>query len=668
MADRFNKEQEIAIQHMNGPMLVLAGAGSGKTTILTYRIQHMIENGISPENIMVLTFTKAAAEEMQNRFHRLIGRKANVKFGTFHSIFLEILIEQRIYTYQNIIRSQDQQEIIREIAQANGYYLGSSYGETIERIINILNNIDLLKNHMVSKQEDLKLIRFHDMSEDELWRFYESYQKELNRRHLLDFGDMLLETLYLFLNRPDILFYYRERYPYILVDEYQDTNLLQDRLITLLAAPTYHIFCVGDDDQSIYGFRGAKPEIMLSFTEKYPKAQIIQLPYNYRSTTAIVNTADRIIRHNKNRYEKQIQAARTENTTINSVEFKTFRHKKGEDAFVVKKLREGIEKGLPAHEMACLFRTNRGVEQFAACLVKEEIPFYTEVPIRNIFDHFIAKDILAYIKSADGDRREDYRILNKPYRFIPKQMIQPGVSLDTLSMNFSSGQPLTKQLNQLKNQLKTLRKEKKTPKEKLFYIYKTINYHKYLESYTKFKNLSEDQEDELYEIFDQILNFFSKYDTVPELMEGIALYRKSLQDSRKKDKRKGRVILSTIHGSKGLEYEKVFLFDVSKKNLPFEKKGEPTDVEEERRLFYVAVTRAKNQIFILSKKEEVSMFLQEAKFPLEKLTPGVHVVHKKFGEGVVKDKSGSNLTIAFVDQARTFKISVLMSGGMLTVV
>lgn len=381
----FNEAQVAAIKHKKGPMLVLAGAGSGKTTVLTYRIKNLIMNReVNPKNILVLTFTKAAAKEMEERFHGMMPKRNQVTFGTFHSVFLRILVKHGGYSYKNIVSPRVQTDIIQRAATELDHYLGSGFQECMDKTKEIILNIELIKNHRIKDVKEIseKELELKNMSADTAWQFYQYYQNYMQQKHMIDFTDMLLLTYNLFKEKSDVLDYYRDLYRYIMVDEYQDTNPIQNDIIMLLAEPRNNLFCVGDDDQSIYGFRGAEPSIMLQFPKEFEHAKVIQLPLNYRCKENIVQASNRLISFNKNRYNKRILAARTENPTDADVIFHAY-DKYSEECNYVKNVLLGNDKqaamigNVPYGDTACLFRTNRSVEKFAGKLIDSEIPFYS---------------------------------------------------------------------------------------------------------------------------------------------------------------------------------------------------------------------------------------------------------------------------------------------------
>lgn len=667
---RFNEAQIAAIKHKKGPMLVLAGAGSGKTTVLTYRIKNLIMNReVNPKNILVLTFTKAAAKEMEERFLQMMPKRNQVTFGTFHSVFLKILVKHGGYSYNNIISAREQTDIIQRAANTLDCYLGSGYQECMDKVKEILLNIELIKNHRIKNQKEIKEkdLELKNMSADRAWKFYQYYQDHMKKNHQIDFTDMLLLTYDLFKKHPDILDHYRDLYRYIMVDEYQDTNPIQNDIIMLLAEPRNNLFCVGDDDQSIYGFRGAEPSIMLQFPKEFDHAKVIQLPLNYRCKENIVQASNRLISFNQNRYSKKIRASRTESPMDTDVIYRPY-EKYSEECEYVKNVLLGKDKQassigeVPYGDTACLFRTNRAIEKFAGKLINSGIPFYSLEPLRNMFDHFVARQIMAYMEVAMGDERNFYEIINRPMRYVEKKYIQPNVTLSYLKKVYenvgNNKKYVYKSLVKLDEDLKIM-KSLGSPSKMIQYIFSEegINYKKHLESYSNVVHMTEEDIEELKETTNQIYSFIRCYDTMKDLKKGIEQYTRKIQDAYKNQDHSGKVALTTIHSSKGLEYQRVFIFDVNKENLPYQKAHEKTDMEEERRLMYVAITRAKDQVIILYNKQNASQFISQSKLSRSDFAPGDEIMHKVFGKGRILNTDGKYIQIEFPEKDKKVKFN-----------
>lgn len=634
----FGQEQLQAIRHKRGPMLVLAGAGSGKTTIIVHRIRHLIMMcKVRPENILVLTFTKSAAMEMEDRFHQLTGMKG-VKFGTFHSVFLEILIRNTSYTYRSIIDLKTQKELIQAAAIESNYRLGEDEESTDDTIQKILNGIQYLKSGGNADQ-----VEYQNIPMDVVKYCFNYYQQYLINNRLIDFNDMLFLTAKLFKTNPNLLEMYHDKYRYILVDEFQDTSPIQEEILELLAKPRNNIFCVGDDDQSIYAFRGAKPAVMFDFAKKYRNCKIVQLPYNYRCTNQIVMAANRLISYNQKRFPKEVHGLRNGN----DVNIHSFHTLQAEYAFVKERIMTHCARGDRYEDHACLFRTRKEIEDFALYLSVKNIPFFSTESIRNIFDHFIAYDFLSYMECAEGNYNNMFLIINRPKRYIEKRHIKKVMDLNLLKKTYISKDYILEKLEDLEYDLAML-KNMSLPVEMFDYFFMKIGYKNYLRDYAAYRNMSQDELEDLYNVAESIRNFASQYQSKQEFFHAINQYKRSLNSKKeRKEGKKGKVVLSTIHSAKGLEYKNVFVFNVNEENLPIKKKGIDTDIEEERRIMYVAITRAKDNLYVLSLEDKVSRFVSQMKMSLVDLYINMQVEHVAFGKGVVKKIEAPYIWIEF---------------------
>ena len=634
----FGQEQLQAIRHKRGPMLVLAGAGSGKTTIIVHRIRHLIMMcKVRPENILVLTFTKSAAMEMEDRFHQLTGMKG-VKFGTFHSVFLEILIRNTSYTYRSIIDLKTQKELIQAAAIESNYRLGEDEESTDDTIQKILNGIQYLKSGGNADQ-----VEYQNIPMDVVKYCFNYYQQYLINNRLIDFNDMLFLTAKLFKTNPNLLEMYHDKYRYILVDEFQDTSPIQEEILELLAKPRNNIFCVGDDDQSIYAFRGAKPAVMFDFAKKYRNCKIVQLPYNYRCTNQIVMAANRLISYNQKRFPKEVHGLRNGN----DVNIHSFHTLQAEYAFVKERIMTHCARGDRYEDHACLFRTRKEIEDFALYLSVKNIPFFSTESIRNIFDHFIAYDFLSYMECAEGNYNNMFLIINRPKRYIEKRHIKKVMDLNLLKKTYISKDYILEKLEDLEYDLAML-KNMSLPVEMFDYFFMKIGYKNYLRDYAAYRNMSQDELEDLYNVAESIRNFASQYQSKQEFFHAINQYKRSLNSKKEgKEGKKGKVVLSTIHSAKGLEYKNVFVFNVNEENLPIKKKGIDTDIEEERRIMYVAITRAKDNLYVLSLEDKVSRFVSQMKMSLVDLYINMQVELFEFGKGVVKKIEAPYIWIEF---------------------
>lgn len=660
----FNKEQEEAITHKEGPLMVLAGPGSGKTLVITYRVKWLIENaGVHPSNILVITFTRAAAEEMRKRFFAFDGMEnAPVTFGTFHSIFFMILRYAYRYTAGNIIREDVKRRYIKEMTEN----MELEIEDEKEFLSGIINEISYVKGEMMS------LSYYHSSNcSDELFaQIYEGYERRLREENLIDFDDMLVFCYELLKERKDILAMWQQKFQYILIDEFQDINKVQYEIVRMLAGKGDHLFIVGDDDQSIYRFRGARPEIMLGFEKDYPDAKKVILNTNYRCSAEIVDSAEHLISHNTKRFPKNMRAARGKKVPI------TFRYLKdaGEECTdILKGIRFYHKKGIPLEEMAVIFRTNTQPRLLVGRLMEYNIPFQMRDVIPNIFDHWIARNILTYIKIAMGnkDRKLFLQIMNRPKRYISRSMLTDSqVDLKKLKQETFGKKWLYEKIDKLEMDLCLLRKME--PYAAIQYIRSGIGYEDYMNEYAQFRRMNPD---DLEEVLNQIQESAKEYHSFEEWFAYIDSYGEELEKQMEagRQQQKSGVTLTTMHSSKGLEYEVVFVMDINEGTTPHKKAVKDADLEEERRLFYVAVTRAKTYLFLYSLKElyqkevQISRYIGELRYDKKEFKKGRRVVHKNIGKGTILELKDDKIKIRFDNskKPRFFSIKYLLEQGLL---
>lgn len=606
-----SEEQRRAIQHKNGPALVLAGPGSGKTTVITQRTKYLIETyHIPPSNILVITFTKAAAEEMKERFSRLCPQAAaRVRFGTFHSVFFMILRRAYGYTAEHILRDSVKRQILKEI------YDGMAL-ET-EDVQEFLNSIESEISKV--KGDALSLEYYHAVccGDDEFRMFYRRYQDTLVRRGLLDFDDMLVYCYELLKERDDIRAIWQKQYAYILIDEFQDINRVQYDTVRLLAGEAANLFIVGDDDQSIYRFRGARPEIMLHFETDYPETRRITLDTNYRCTDKIVKAASRVIANNKQRFPKNLHAVKT---APQAVMVRLFADVADETQYIIDQIRSYQKQQVAYSEIAVLFRTNTQPRALVSKLMEYNIPFVMRDTLPNIFEHWIAKHIFAYIRLSEClyntgrmERGDFLQIMNKPLRYLSRDALTDPVDFQALSDYYEDKKWMLERIEKMEYDLHALYGMR--PYAAVTFIRKAIGYDEYLTSYMKERKL--DQED-LYTVLDEIQESAKPYASFAEWFQFMEQYATELKEQmeRRKQKTDG-VCLSTLHSAKGLEYDKVFIIDANEGITPHHKAVLDVDMEEERRLFYVGMTRAKEELCLCAVKERYHREQELSRFILE---------------------------------------------------
>lgn len=596
--------QHQAITHGAGPAIVLAGPGSGKTLVITQRVRYLIEAyHVRPQEILVITFTKAAAQEMQSRFQAL-SRQRGVTFGTFHAVFFHILKYAYHYSAANILTEEKKYQILQRLLSESGLH----FEDEKETLSEIASEISVVKN------EQIPLEHYYSKScPEEVFRgFYRKYEEVHRREGLLDFDDMMTMTYELLTQRADILAAWQRHYRYILVDEFQDINLLQYAILRLLADPERNLFIVGDDDQSIYRFRGAKPEIMLNFPKDYPDAKQIVLDRNFRSVASVIRAAQLVIRENTKRFAKRAVHVRKGQGQIDIREFSGQEH---ESLYLIKKVQESLAGGMPPNEIAVLYRTNQGARPYAERLMEFNIPFEMRDALPNIYEHWIAKDLFAYLHLAMErlDRAEFLQVMNRPKRYIARDAIDAKViSLETLRTYYEDKDWMLDRIDRLELDLRMLKDM--APYAAVNYIRYGMNYEEYLQEYAKARRM---KPEELTDILDEIQDGCRPFKTVEAWYEHLTAYKERLLEQRgKKERDPDAITLATLHSAKGLEFQEVFLVDVNEGTIPHRKASMEADLEEERRLFYVGMTRAKDRLHLFyvreryGKRVEPSVFLE----------------------------------------------------------
>ena len=603
----YNKSQIQAIAHGTGPCMVLAGPGSGKTAVIIQRTIDLIEKShVKPENILVITFTKAAATEMKQRFlHRMGAGQSGVTFGTFHGIFFTVLKYAYHYSAANIIGEEQRYALLRDVCHS----MHLQYEDEAEFFSGVFAEISKVKNERIPLES-----YYSSLCGEEVFRdIFKAYQSRMQKNGLLDFDDMLVYTYELFTQRKDILAMWQQKFQYILIDEFQDINQLQYDIIRMLALPENNLFIVGDDDQSIYRFRGSKPEIMLHFGEDYKKAKKVVLDVNYRCTKDIVEKSLRLIGHNSNRYPKDIRA---NSEAEDGVTLCSFDNTAKEAAFIIEQIKRSIEKGQRYSDFAVLFRTNIQPQYLMEQLLSHNIPFHTKDVLPNLYNHWMVRDILAYLTIGKGSRRrKDFlQILNKPKRYLSRESLTDEM-VDFLEWEkLYEEQPwIAERVVKLSYDVKLL--EKMSPYAAINYIRRGIGYEDYLREYATDHNR---KPEELLDILDQIQESAKGFASVDKWVFHMKEYEEQLtRMARQKNANPNSVELATFHSAKGLEFANVFIMEVNESWVPYRKSVLERDIEEERRLLYVGLTRAKEKLWISYVKEihnkssEPSRFIKE---------------------------------------------------------
>ena len=613
--DSLTDAQRIAVSHGDGPMMVLAGPGSGKTMVITQRVRELIEGrGISPSHILVVTFTRAAARQMEERFVRMMGgQKGRVTFSTFHSIFFKII--QYAYGYQasNIIREEQKTAYMRELVR----HCDLELQDEREFVAGIIAEISMVKGERI----DLSHYYSANCPEEVFQKLYQGYQQMMAENRLIDFDDMQVYCYELFQARKDILEAWRSKYPYILVDEFQDICKIQYDILKMLAGPNGNLFIVGDDDQSIYRFRGSKPEIMLGFEKDFPTAKRILLDQNFRCDANIVSASLRLIGCNQVRFPKKIRPARPAGFQVLTRSFPTAREQyRGIAVF----LKECQNRGRDLSDTAVLFRTNRNAGGLVRQLMAYNIPFQMRDVTANLYDHWIAQDLITYIRIAQGDlsRGNFLRISNRPNRYITRSVFtETQVTFEQLYRFYEGKDWMEERIERMEYDFRML--AKMAPYAAINYIRKAVGYEGYLEEYAKYRRM---KPGELMDVLEEIHENAKDFKSSEEWFRYIEQYGEELKQQRQKQQEiKEGVVLSTIHASKGLEYDTVYIADVNEEIIPHKKAAQPAEIEEERRLFYVAMTRAKNHLYICCPGERYGHRQEPSRFIKAYLPPEASV-------------------------------------------
>lgn len=602
-----NQAQTEAVAHNEGPCMVLAGPGSGKTLTIAKRIEYLIQKyKVRPEEILVITFTKYAANEMRGRFRSVSGRKtAAVTFGTFHGIFYGILKWAYGLNRFHLLSEQEKYELIKKAAEKTEWERECDPDEEKEVWADLAAEIGNVKNNC----QDIRYYSSLNHPEERFRELYQTYEQMKQKRNKIDFEDMLTGCRDLFLKRPDILKKWQNKYRYILVDEFQDINQAQYDVIRMLAAPENNLFVVGDDDQSIYGFRGAKPGIMMKFQEDYPDAVRINLNINYRSTGNIVRASLRVIAHNRFRYKKELLSSGEPGDNVHVQEV---RDPVEESQYVCEQIQAIRENGGSYEHTAVLFRTNLDARILSETLTEYHIPFVMKEQIENIYEHFIGLDMRSYLNLALGhmERKDLLRIANRPNRYIARDSMESSsVSYEALRNYYCDKSWMMDRIDQLEWDMKMIRD--KTPYAAIQYIRKSMGYDTFLKEYAEYRGISLE---ELYAVAEEIQQSSRRFPSTKEWFRHMEDYRRVLEQQKKEHTQRQGVALLTMHGAKGLEFDQVFLIHSNEKCIPYKKAKTEEEIEEERRLFYVGMTRARKKLVISYVKEKNGKDMSPSRF------------------------------------------------------
>ncbi len=615
--EKLNKRQLEAVKHFKGPCMVYAGPGSGKTMVIIHRVGYLIEHyNIEPDNILVISFTRAAADEMKLRFEAsygwLLDRRKNVSFGTFHSTFFRILRSYNGYGLNNVLDEKNKYSIIRNIIKSFGF----EYCLDNDFIKDVILDISLYKNNMLDKKDFVPDSMSKD-DFDEMISLYEDYKDKYDK---IDFDDMLTKCYELLTNKPMVLKNLRNIFQYILIDEFQDINNIQFEIIKLLSGPDENLFVVGDDDQSIYSFRGADPKFILKFDKIYNDAKKIVLDLNYRSQENIIRAANKLIDNNDLRVEKTMMPIKEPGI---EVQFFSPESRESENNHMYELIGDLLRKGYQYKDIAVIYRTNMLSGPIADFFLDNNIPFASREKIYNIYEHWVSKDIICYLRSAlnINDTEALKRILNRPTRYITNKAKRAADKyhkdyITSLKVKGGLMPYQIEYLDRLEIDLKNI--SHLSTADAVNYIRKDIGYDNYIcNHYCSEKQINPDG---LMEVLDELEEMSSKHDNISQFINYIKEFKASLYRNirgRRYSSKENQVELLTMHRAKGLEFKIVIIIEAVEDIIPHSKNQDKGDVEEERRLFYVAVTRAKERLYIYSplyrhnKQAKPSRFIDE---------------------------------------------------------
>ncbi len=622
-----NKEQKEAIMHRDGPAMVLAGPGAGKTYVITNRVKALIdEYGVKPEQILVVTFSKAAAVEMKERFEMLTGeRRLPVRFGTFHSVFFQILRLAYHYEVKDIATPALKYRFLEETFNETGYEVDDKK----EFLSDIEKEISRVKGEGI----EIDCYFSSACSAEIFQKMYRGYQEKLQRHRCLDFDDMVVYTYQLLKEREDIRRRWQAQFRYLLIDEFQDINRLQYETVCMLAEPENNLFIVGDDDQSIYGFRGAKPGIMLSFPKRFPDTKQIVLGLNYRCSDEIMKAAERLIGKNNERYEKHIVANKGKEQPVH---MKKCENLPDEAEKIVAQIQLYQKEGIDYQGMAVLFRTNMQMRLLAGKLMEHGIPFTMRENLPNLFDTWMAKDIMCYLQLALGNRsREKFlKIANRPVRYLSRTVFtEPEVSFDKLRAYYAAKNQdwMEERIWNFEYDLKNL--AALSPYAAIHFIRKGIGYDEFLKTYADERNVNAD---DWFDVLDEMQEMARDKKSIPEWLSFVENYGDTLEEMRQEQKKQQvkeepGVSLMTMHASKGLEFPVVFVPTLNEDIVPYRKAVQEGNLEEERRMLYVAMTRAKTYLHLSFVKERFHKEAEPSPF-LYEISPALkNKINKKRG-------------------------------------
>ena len=595
-----NNSQQKAAMKKEGPCMVLAGPGSGKTYTLTRRIIKLIESGVPANEILVITFTKAAAIEMKERFQRLSDDVYPVTFGTFHSLFWGILQKELGYKSTDILMGKQKEQLM--------YTAFTSIDNRCEDKM-LLNLFSMELSTFYNSAKNIEEYEPKYIDKKDLIEFAKAYEALKNKYHVIDFDDMLLKTYRLFKSKPNVLYKWQTRFSYFLIDEMQDMNDVQFELITMLGQRTKNIFCVGDDDQSIYGFRGANPKVMNKFVKHFEGTETIVLDYNYRNPKNLVDCAHKLISKNTLRFQKNIKSTSPDGKiSINCYDNEFIEAKE-----VIKTINGLLQDNTSLNDIAILYRNHSDARFIVDALINENIPFYLKEKMPNIYSHFVISDIEAYFQIAayNSTKERLLRIVNRPNRYLHRRAVEEGRDLKGMLRFYQDNQNAHRQVEALINDINLI--SKMSPVSAINYIKNIIGYGQYLKEEAVNAGVLET---EYIDVLDFLTGVLKDCKTIKQAIDKLNILKLKVDfENRNNEKdKKNKIGLYTLHSSKGLEFENVFIISANEGIIPTNKADSKEEIEAERRLFYVGITRTKKNLYLSytnKKNRDKSRFLTE---------------------------------------------------------
>ncbi len=599
----FNIQQTDAISSINGPVMVISCAGSGKTSVIIERTNKIIQSGVPSNKILVVTFSKAAATEMEERFVSK-HENFNVKFSTIHSECYQILKNAYGLTPASILKPSEKSAFMREKFIELKKKHGKSFDEQYKDFDDFYNSTNLkISEYMITIYKQNCVSYDSVIKDDDLKFIYASYLKYKKASSKMDFDDLIIETHRWLNAKPDVLLYWQSVYEYIMIDEYQDTNIIQAEIFFMIAGSKENICVVGDDDQSIYSFRDADSKIFHKFLERYPETKRIFLETNYRSKPKIINFASSLISHNTERFTKKFLSFKTGDSKINVISVES---NLGQSDQIIKIIENYRKQNVPLNTIAILYRVKKESRYICNRLQVKKIPFFTKESPENVHDGMVYKDIKAYYRLANDlwGNTDLRRIINRPQRYIKADAIANcGLNKEDILRKCLNGIQNGNRKEQIYNIIEKLFADLielrgKRPADFMKYLNGNMKYRESLIAYSNFMKIDSSA---LTDDFDELFDESEKFDTMFEWDNYAEACRNQLLKNMEKNKEIG-IYLSTFHGSKGLEWDNVIIISANDGVTPLIRCDAIENPEEERRLFYVAMTRAKEELSILYNK------------------------------------------------------------------